>query len=82
MTAATLAEKKAGETVQVARLNTREKRYLHKLIAFGLLPGVSVRIIRRQPVLIVAVENTVVALDSKMAGFVQVAGGEDDKKNR
>lgn len=69
---ATLADKKAGETVQVMRITAQERRYLQKLITFGLLPGATVKIIRRQPVLIVAVDNTVVALDSKMAGFIQV----------
>lgn len=71
--AVTLADKKEGETVQVVRFSTRERRYLHKLIALGLLPGTTVKIIRHKPVLIVAFEHTMVALDGKMAGFVQVA---------
>lgn len=72
MAGITLAEAQVGNTVHVMRINTKEKRYLHKLIAFGLLPGAGVRIIRQWPVLIVAVDNTVVALDNKLAGLIEV----------
>ncbi|MCL4536278.1 MAG: metal-dependent transcriptional regulator [Nitrospirae bacterium] len=52
---------------KVAYLHTRDNKKLQKLMAMGLLPGVSVEVIQRFPSYVLKIGNSQIAMDEEMA---------------
>ncbi len=52
---------------KIAYLHTRDNKKLQKLMAMGLLPGVSVEVIQRFPSYVLKIGNSQIAMDEKMA---------------
>ena len=65
-----LAALKKNESGIVARLNTEDNKDLQKLLAMGILPGRSLRVLQRYPVYILEVERTQVAMDKELARLI------------
>ena len=52
---------------KIAYLHTRDNKKLQKLMAMGLLPGVSVEVRQRFPSYVLKIGNSQIAMDEKMA---------------
>ncbi|MBU0580302.1 MAG: metal-dependent transcriptional regulator [Candidatus Margulisbacteria bacterium] len=61
-----------GEEATVAYVSTRSQPVLHQLMAFGIYPGVSVRVVQYYPAYIVQTEDQQVSLEEKVAKGIYV----------
>ncbi|MGE5507149.1 MAG: FeoA family protein [Chitinophagales bacterium] len=61
-----------GAAGHVAELSTRDPERLQKLMAFGVLPGMPIRLIQRRPAFVFQVGQTQVAVDSSIAAEIRV----------
>ena len=61
-----------GETVAVAYILTRNHPRLHKLMSFGIAPGVKIRMHQKSPSYIIQVEETQIALEKEVIGDIYV----------
>jgi Fe2+ transport system protein FeoA len=61
-----------GEAGRIELLDTGDGGVVQRLVALGMLPGASVRLLRRVPAFVVQVDNTQIAMDETMAGRIQV----------
>lgn len=62
-----LSECEAGEKGKVAYLKTDNAGVLNKLMAMGILPGLSIRLMRRRPAYLFKVGESQFAVDKKLA---------------
>jgi len=68
----TLSRLAEGERAQVVQVTAREGA-LAKLLAMGILPGVELSLVQAQPLPVVRMGSTTVALDRELAQLVEVA---------
>ncbi len=68
----TLADAPPGQSVVVMEIEETAGDRLMRLAHLGVLPGAVVRILRRQPVLIVEVDGATLALDPDVAARIRV----------
>ncbi len=62
-----IADVNKGAKGKIAYLHTRDNKKLQKLMAMGLLPGVSVEVIQRFPSYVLKIGNSQIAMDEEMA---------------
>jgi DtxR family Mn-dependent transcriptional regulator len=62
----------AGERGRVAYLSSVEPARLHKLMAFGIAPGMEVRVHQHYPTLVVECERTQIAMEEAIARDIHV----------
>jgi ferrous iron transport protein A len=56
----------------ISSIDTKDKNILKKLMAFGILPGVNIKMIRKFPSYIFEIGNTRIATDDKIAKSIRV----------
>jgi len=61
-----------GETVKVAYILTHSHPRLHKLMSFGIAPGVKIRMHQKYPSYIIQVEETQIALEKEVISDIYV----------
>jgi ferrous iron transport protein A len=61
---------KTGEKATVVGIRTEDRVKLRKLTAFGILPGVGVKVIQKYPAIVIQVGYTQVALDEAIASEI------------
>jgi Fe2+ transport system protein FeoA len=64
-----------GEAGRIEHLDTGDRNLIQRLVALGILPGATVKLIRRMPAFVVQVDNAQIAMDERMAGHIQVRLG-------
>lgn len=57
----------SGESGYIAYINTRKHALLHKLMAFGLSPGVLIKVHQKSPSFVVQYDQTQLALEADVA---------------
>lgn len=62
----------AGYQGRVAFLATKDQRKLQKLMAFGILPGMPVKVLQTRPSIVFQVGQTQLAVDEGIAGDILV----------
>ncbi|HWR98946.1 MAG TPA: metal-dependent transcriptional regulator [Candidatus Methanoperedens sp.] len=62
----------AGEEAKVAYLSSASPSRLHKLMAFGIAPGMRVRVHQHYPTLVVQCEHTQLAMEEEIARDIHV----------
>jgi len=65
-----------GARGKVAYVATKNDKVLHKLMAMGVLPGVTVEVMQTFPAYVLKVGNTQVAVDREMAECVIIRSGK------
>lgn len=70
-----LNEAEVGEECLVAYIRTDNHRRLHKLMSFGIAPGVSIKIHQRFPSYVLQVEQTQLALEEDIVADIHVRRG-------
>ena len=61
-----------GERATVAYILTRNHPLLHKLMSFGIAPGVTIKIHQKSPSYVIQVEETQIALEKEVVGSIYV----------
>lgn len=61
-----------GQEVKIAYINTQTHPRLHKLMAFGIVPGVKVKLLQKSPSYVIQVDETQVALEEHIARDIYV----------
>jgi Fe2+ transport system protein FeoA len=69
-----LAELHVGNDSRIEQIIHDAEGHWRKLAAFGMMPGVKVRMLQRWPTLVVRVGRTDVGLDETIAKLVVLAG--------
>ncbi len=67
-----LSDLKAGQEAEVVFINPGPRRRLERLSALGIVAGVKLKLIQRQPVRIVMIGHTELALDTAVAREIYV----------
>jgi DtxR family transcriptional regulator, Mn-dependent transcriptional regulator len=67
-----LTSLKAGQSGQVAHLQTLDNRNMQKYLIMGILPGANIKVLRRFPSFVFQVGNTQVAVDADIAQGIYV----------
>jgi DtxR family Mn-dependent transcriptional regulator len=62
----------AGRTARVAYIGTTDHSRLHKLMAFGLTPGVTLKIHQKSPSYVISYEQMELALEEEVAREIHV----------
>jgi DtxR family Mn-dependent transcriptional regulator len=62
----------SGETACIAYINTKKHTRLHKLVAFGLCPGIQIRVHQKSPSLVIQYDETQLALEPEVAADIFV----------
>jgi len=62
----------SGESACIAYINTKKHALLHKLVAFGLCPGVQIRVHQKSPSFVVQCDQTQLALEAEVAADIFV----------
>jgi DtxR family Mn-dependent transcriptional regulator len=62
----------AGEEGKVAYLSSASPSRLHKLMAFGIAPGMTVRVHQHYPTLVIQCEHTQLAMEEEIARDIHV----------
>jgi DtxR family Mn-dependent transcriptional regulator len=71
----TLDKTEVGETVIVAYILTRNHPRLHKLMSFGIAPGVKIKVHQKLPSYVIQVEETQIALEKGTAKDIYIRRG-------
>lgn len=77
---ARLSDMKAGEKGKVSFIKPDTHSQLHKILSFGLNPGVVVTVHQTRPVFCICFDNTQLALDAEIASnifIVRISNGQD-----
>lgn len=61
-----------GETGKIVEFSTTDRKILGKLMSLGIIPGASIRLLRRKPGFVVQSGHTKVALDRRLAASIRV----------
>ena len=61
-----------GEEGRVAYLSSKSQSRLHKLMAFGISPGMNVKVHQHYPTIVLECEHTQLAMEAEIAGDIQV----------
>jgi len=67
-----LSQLDSGEAASIAYINTRKHTRLHKLVAFGLCPGVQIRLHQKSPSFVIQYDETQLALEPEVAADIFV----------
>lgn len=67
-----LTKLKIGEHGRIAMLKTRDTRIINKLMAMGIYPGLSIRLIQKSPSYVFQIGFTQIAVDEEIANEIQV----------
>ena len=67
-----LEQMKSGESGKIVELATDNRRILGKLMSLGIVPGLSIRLLRCSPGFLLQAGYTKVALDREFAGFIRI----------
>ena len=67
-----LTEMQIGEHAMVAFIETQNYARLERLTAYGIIPGSGIKVVQRQPSLVISLDNTQLALDEAIAQHVFV----------
>jgi Fe2+ transport system protein FeoA len=70
--AGTLSDGVTGAHGVVTHLHARNQREVHKLMALGVLPGVSIRLLRRFPAYVFQVGYSQFTIDRELAQTISV----------
>jgi len=62
----------SGEAASIAYINTKKHTRLHKLVAFGLCPGVQIRVHQKSPSFVIQYDETQLALEADVAADIFV----------
>lgn len=62
----------SGESACIAYINTKKHTRLHKLVAFGLCPGVLIRVHQKSPSFVIQYDQTQLALETDVAADIFV----------
>lgn len=69
----TLWQMRCGQKGKIVELATYDRTILRKLRSLGIIPGVSVRLLRRFPDFVIEIGYTKVALDRHYAALIVVS---------
>ena len=72
---APMTKANVGEDVVVAYILTRDNPRLHKLMSFGMAPGVRVKVIQKSPSYVIKVAETQIALESDIIKDIYIRRG-------
>ena len=61
-----------GVDSTITGINTKDVRVLKKMMAMGILPGMTVKVIQKYPSVVFKVGNTVLAVDNNIADCIEV----------
>lgn len=61
-----------GEEGRVAYLSSKSQSRLHKLMAFGISPGMNIKVHQHYPTIVLECEHTQLAMEADIAGDIQV----------
>jgi DtxR family Mn-dependent transcriptional regulator len=61
-----------GKTAKIAYISTPSHTQLHKLISFGLTPGVAIKVHQKYPSYVITCEQTELALEEDIACNIYV----------
>lgn len=67
-----LKELSPGDYAKISYINTQDKEVLNKLIAMGILPGNTIRLLHRFPSFVFEMENSSFAVDEELAENIHV----------
>jgi Fe2+ transport system protein FeoA len=67
-----LKELSPGDYGKVSYINTQDKEVLNKLIAMGILPGKTIKLLHRFPSFVFEMENSSFAVDEELAENIHV----------
>ncbi len=67
-----VADLKPGETAQIISLETSNQTVLRKIMALGVFPGSSLRVLRCFPVFVLEIGYTRIAIDREIASNIYV----------
>jgi len=62
----------SGESACIAYINTKKHARLHKLVAFGLCPGVIIKVHQKSPSFVIQYDQTQLALEADVAADIFV----------
>ena len=77
----TVRDMRTGERAAVTHLAGESSARHNALAVFGLVPGSEIVLLQRYPSYVVEVGETVIALESEVAGSILVASGEDEEED-
>lgn len=75
-----LTQLKPGEEGRVAYLSSTSQSRLHKLMAFGISPGMTVRVHQHYPTVVMECEHTQLAMEADIARDIQVWRSERNRE--
>jgi len=67
-----LSQLNSGDLASIAYINTRKHTRLHKLVAFGLCPGVRIKVHQKSPSFVIQYDETQLALETEVAADIFV----------
>ncbi|NLN06549.1 MAG: ferrous iron transport protein A [Firmicutes bacterium] len=67
-----LLKKPAGSVAVIAEIATCDRTVIRKMSSLGIVPGVSVTVLRHSPAVLLQSGHTKIALDRNLAGLVYV----------
>jgi DtxR family Mn-dependent transcriptional regulator len=67
-----LSDLEAGSKGRIAYITSKRHQRLQRLMAMGLIPGSTVKLIQRYPSFVIQVEETQIALDKELADEIHV----------
>jgi len=70
--AITLSKLKRGQAAKITRLNTNDREILRKLMAMGVFPGLTIRMIQAYPSYVFQIGESQFAIDKKLADNIYV----------
>jgi len=70
-----------GEEGRVAYLSSKSQSRLHKLMAFGISPGMNIKVHQHYPTVVLECEHTQLAMEADIARDIQVWRSRDSERS-
>ncbi|MCL4514910.1 MAG: ferrous iron transport protein A [Firmicutes bacterium] len=70
--ALTLSRLRPGQKGLITALEGKDSRTLHKLMAMGILPGMTIKVVQNSPSWVVQLGYTQLTFDNQIAGAIQI----------
>ncbi|MGI6658592.1 MAG: FeoA family protein [Dethiobacteraceae bacterium] len=67
-----LCDLRVGEVGKIVELSLTDRKNIGKMMRLGIIPGVSVCLLRRRPGFILQIGYTKVAVDRRLAALIRV----------
>lgn len=67
-----IVDVETGTRNKIAYLHTKDNKKLQKLMAMGILPGVSIQVLQKFPSYVLKIGHSQVAMDREMAEVIQI----------